>query len=142
MTVKEYLKQLELLNEKIRQKRLQVSELQAMAMGGGMGMNYDRDPVQTSVSGDGNVNRIISYVDLEREINADIEQYTAMGDKIIKQIQGLKNVNHVKLLFKRYVEFKRLEVIAVEMNFSYDHTRRLHGYALLDFERTYRDSIK
>jgi len=138
MTAKEYLKQLELLNEMINQKISQVDELREMAMGGGMGIRYDKDPVQTSVSGDAGTNKIIKYIDLENEVNADIDRYVDLKNKIINQIHGIKNVNHMKLLYKRYVEFKRLEVISVEMNFSYDHTRRLHGYALLDFERTYQ----
>lgn len=142
MTAKEYLKQLELLNEMINQKVSQVDELREMAMGGGMGIRYDKDPVQTSVSADAGTNKIIKYIDLENEVNADIDRYVDLKNRIINQIHGIKNVNHMKLLYKRYVEFKRLEVISVEMNFSYDHTRRLHGYALLDFERTYHDDLK
>lgn len=137
MTAKEYLKQLELLNEMINQKVSQVDELREMAMGGGMGIRYDKDPVQTSVSGDAGTDKIIRYIDLENEVNADIDRYVDLKNKIINQIQGIKNVNHLRILYKRYVEFKRLEVIAVEMNYSYQYVKELHGYALLDFERTY-----
>jgi hypothetical protein len=50
-------------------------------------------------------------------------------------------VNHVRILFKKYVEFKRLEVIAVEMNYTYQYTKELHGYALADFQRTYTNLL-
>ena len=141
-SAKEYLKQLERLNEMIDQKVKQADELREMAMGGGMGVRYDKDRVMSSPSQDGSVDKIIRYVDLEKEVNVDIDRYVDLKNQIINQIQGIKNQAHMKLLFKRYVEFKRLEVISVEMNYTYEHTRRLHGYALLDFERTYKELFR
>lgn len=44
-SAKEYLKQLERLNEMIDQKVKQADELREMAMGGGMGIRYDKDRV-------------------------------------------------------------------------------------------------
>ena len=73
-------------------------------------------------------------IDLEAEINAEIDRFVDEKHKIINQIQGLKNSDYISLLFKRYVEFKSLERICVEMNFSYDYIKHLHGYALKDFE--------
>lgn len=136
MKAKDYLKQLELLNEKINQKLLQVSELRQMAMSSGA-IDYSKDRVQSFPTGDGLSNSVIRYVALEEEIDKQIDQFVDMKNLIINQIQGLKDVNHMKILFKRYVEFKRLEVIAVEMNYTYQYTREMHGYALAEFQRTY-----
>jgi hypothetical protein len=41
----------------------------------------------------------------------------------------------VELLYKRYVEFKRLEVIAVELNYTYSYIRAEHGHALQSFDK-------
>lgn len=136
MKAKDYLKQLELLDIKINQKMQQVSELRQMAQASGT-IDYSKDRVQSSPNGDGLSNAVIRYVALEEEINKQIDHFVDMKNLIINQIQGLQNVDHVKLLFKRYVEFKRLEVIAVEMNYTYQYIRELHGYALAEFQRTY-----
>lgn len=136
MKAKDYLKQLELLDTKINQKLKQVSELRQMAQASGA-IDYSKDRVQSSPNGDSLSNAVIRYVALEEEIVRQIDQFVDMKNVIINQIQGLKDVNHIKILFKRYVEFKRLEVIAVEMNYTYQYTRELHGYALAEFQRTY-----
>lgn len=135
MKAKDYLKQLELLDTKINQKMQQVSELRQMAQASGA-IDYSKDRVQSSPS-DSLSNAVIRYVTLEEEIDKQIDHFVDMKNLIINQIQGLQNVDHVKLLFKRYVEFKRLEVIAVEMNYTYQYIRELHGYALAEFQRTY-----
>jgi len=41
-----------------------------------------------------------------------------------------------------YVEFKKFEIVAIEMNFTYQYIVELHGYALQDFERTYENLLK
>jgi len=35
----------------------------------------------------------------------------------------------------RYVEYKKLEEIAVDLNFTYQYVRELHGHALQEFTR-------
>ena len=80
------------------------------------------------------IGRIIG---LEAEINAEIDRFVDEKHKIINQIQGLKNSDYISLLFKRYVEFKKFETIAVEMNFTYQYVLNMHGYALKEFETTY-----
>jgi hypothetical protein len=140
MKAKDYLRQLELLDTKINQKIQQVSELQQMAGASGA-IDYSRDRVQSSPSGDALSNAVIRYVSLENEIDQQIDSFVDMKNTIINQIQGLNNVNHVRILFKKYVEFKRLEVIAVEMNYTYQYTKELHGYALADFQRTYTNLL-
>ena len=67
-------------------------------------------------------------LDLEAEIDKEIDGFVNKKHQIINQIQ---------VLFKRYVEFMRLEVVAVEMGYTYQYTRDLHGNALRNFERSY-----
>lgn len=103
-----------------------------------MGIDYSKDRVQTGTFGDAPYTNIITrIVDLSAEIDSEIDSFVDKKHRIINQIQSLQNVNHTSLLYKRYVEFKRLEVIAVEMSYTYQYIRELHGHALQDFERTY-----
>ena len=134
MKAKEYLQQLQRLDTVINQKIKEVHDLRLQAQSGG-GLDYSKERVQSSPSGDAPfVKPICRIIDLEAEINAEIDKFVDEKHKIINQIQGLKNSDYISLLFKRYVEFKSLEKICVEMNFSYDYIKHLHGYALQDFE--------
>ena len=78
----------------------------------------------------------IKAVDLEVETAALIVQYNELRHTIIGQIQQLDKLEHMQILYKRYVEEKRWEQIADEMGYSCDHIRHLHGFALLDFAKT------
>lgn len=132
MTAKEYLRQIELLDVKIQQKQAQVEDLRDRAQSVG-GQQTDSVRVQSSKDGDTIGRKVAKYADLE----ADIQSYTydlmRLKNKIINQIQQLTDVRYVELLYKRYVEYKRLELIAVEMVYDYDYVRTLHGYALQAF---------
>ena len=134
MKAKEYLQQLQRLDTVINQKIKEVHDLRLQVQSTG-GLDYSKERVQSSPSGDAPfVKPICRIIDLEAEINAEINRFVDEKHKIINQIQGLKNSDYIRLLFKRYVEFKSLERICVEMNFSYDYIKHLHGYALKDFE--------
>lgn len=137
MTAKEYLQQLQRLDIMINQKtkELDTLRLQIQSIGS---IDYSKERVQTSPSGDASFVKLIGRItDLEAEINAEIDKYVDKKHQIINQIQSLQNVNYISILFKRYVEYKRLRCICVEMDFTYQYIRELHGYALQEFEKTY-----
>lgn len=123
----------ELINQKIRELgdlRVKLSSVS--------GIDYSDERIKTNFSrNDPLLGMIIRIFDLEKEIKTEIDSFVDKKHRIINQIQSLQNMNHISLLYKRYVEFKRLEVIAVEMSYTYQYTRELHGHALQDFERTY-----
>ena len=138
MKAKEYLQQLKRLDELINQKIKEVTDLRERATSVS-GIDYSKDKVQTSPSGDAPfVKPICRIIDLEAEINDEIDRFVDEKHKIINQIQGLKNSDYISLLFKRYVEFKKFETIAVEMNFTYQYVLNMHGYALKEFEIAYK----
>lgn len=141
MKAKEYLQQLQQLDTVINQKIKEVHDLRLQAQSGG-GFDYSKERVQSSPSGDAPfVKPICRIIDLEAEINAEIDRYVDEKHRIINQIQGLKNSKYIEILYKHYVEFKRLEVVAVEMNFTYQYVVELHGYALKDFQTTYENLL-
>lgn len=135
MKAKIYLEQLEILDTKIQQKQIQLDYLKLKATGTG-GISYG-DRVQKSPSGDSICNTVTKWVALEQEINDDIDKFVDKQNVIINQIQLLNDARYIKLLFKRYVQFKRLKAIAVEMNYSYPYVKEIHDSALKEFERTY-----
>lgn len=137
MKAKEYLKKLQRLDTVITQKISELCDLRMKLCSVGC-IDYSKERVQTSHFDDASfVNTIGRIVDLEAEINDEIDTFVNEKHKIINQIQGLKNSDYISLLFKRYVEFKKFETIAVEMNFTYQYVLNMHGYALREFETTY-----
>lgn len=132
---KEYLRQVELLDVKIRQKKVELSDLKDDATCTGA-FDYSADKVQTSARADLMSNKVAKYVDLEREINEDIERLTELRHRVIGQIHMLNDPKNMNILFKKYIEYKGLKEIAKELGYSYDHIRRMHGWALLDFQKT------
>lgn len=137
MTAKEYLMQIKLLDIKIQQKEAQVDNLKDRATSVG-GQQTDAVRVQSSKDGDTIGRKVVKYADIEAEIEADTYELLQLKHSIINQIQQLTDSRYVELLYKRYVEYKRLELIAVEMNYDYDWVRTLHGYALQEFANKYR----
>ncbi len=140
MKAKEYLQQLKRLDILIKQKNKEVDNLRLKSKSTSS-IDYSKEKVQTSPSGEASFVKLIGrIVDLETEISQEINIFVEEKHKIINQIQKLNNADYIRLLYKRYVEYKSLERICVEMGFSYDYIKHLHGCALKDFEDKFLNS--
>ena len=140
MTAKEYLKDLKRLDTMINQKIKELDDLKAVREGV-RGLDYSKDRVQTSMLRDASfVNSTLLIIELEQEINKEIDKFVDKKHTIINQIHTLNDSKHIEILYKRYVEFKSFELIAVEMSYAYDYVRRLHGIALQNFKRCHKMS--
>lgn len=134
MTAREYLRQLRCLDTVINQKVEEVNALRARSRSAG-GVDYSKEKAQTSAMGEASfVNPVLRVIALEQEINEEIDRFVEQKHKIINQIQALNSADYINVLYKRYVEFKSLERICVEMHFSYAYVKHLHIRALRTFE--------
>jgi len=138
LTAKQYLEQLAVLDTNINQDLERLSEMKTDATCTGA-IDYSKDRVQTSVSGDKLGNDVGRYVDFEEQINAEIDRFVDAKEQIIKEIRGLRVKNYIQVLFKVYVQFKSIKVAASEMNMSYPYVREVHSKALDAFEKTYKN---
>ncbi len=132
MTPKEYLRQLRVFSIKIQQKKDELESLKAAAEN--VTASIDNERVQTSPK-DRMPEDISRIVDLENEIREDTHRLLFMKDKIINEIHKLNNPVYIEILYKRYVEYKQFEEIALEINYSYRQVLRIHGFALQEFKR-------
>lgn len=131
MTPKEYLSQVRRLDVLIKQRLEQKEEL--LQLNGLVGRGIS-ERVQSSPKGEASFVRIVEKIEsLEAEITALIDKYVDLKRVIIGQIQALPDVKYSQVLYKRYVEGKRLEAIALEMGCSYHRLKHVHGYALKAF---------
>lgn len=127
MTPKEYLSQygwiernirrLEEEKERWQQRALHITPSWSDAPGGGSG----EDKIQTAVE---------KACIIEDKIVAEIDRLVDLRQKIMTVIAAVPDSAQRELLERRYIQLQSLERIAVEMNYSYVHVKRLHGWAL------------
>lgn len=132
MTADQYLMQIEVLDTMIQQDIEQLEELKVRARGVGA-IRYDKDKVQTSPS-DRLCGDVCSIVTMEQRINDEIDQFYDAKQTIIKQIRGIRDPNLIQILYKRYVQYKTLKAIAMEMKIGYTTVLAKHQEALAQFE--------
>ena len=140
MKAKQYLKELKRLDTCIKQK-MQEKQYLVLRSVSTVAPPLNHERVQTSSVGDKISGVVTSIIDLEKEIDAELDNFVNQKHKVINQIQGLSNETYVSLLYKRYVEYKRLETIAAEMNYTYQYVREVHGFALQEFDKLYAAEI-
>ena len=91
------------------------------------------DRVQTSGPKDRLSETFARIDDLEREINARIDDLIRLKEDTSKVIYQISDKDQQNVLIARYVQGERWEKIAVDLNFSIAQVYRLHGKALVNF---------
>ena len=129
MRAKEYLRQIRIADKKINNLIHEVDMLRD-SISHPKPINYDKDPVQGGSRNDSMAASIAKYVDMEQEINRQTDGLIDLRHKIIGEINQLSDPAHIELLFKRYVEYKTWEQIAVDMGYSLQNVYKLHSKAL------------
>lgn len=135
MKTQDYLKQIERIDRMIQNKLSEISQIRDIATS--ITIMPKDIHVQTSIDKDRMGSAIAKLVDLEKEIDCLIDEYVGKKKKIIKQIDNICDTNMYHVLSKRYVARKELGVIAIEMGYSFKQICRIHGNALIEFERMY-----
>lgn len=128
MTAKEYLLQIIYLDSRIEANREKVQRLKESAEG--TTSNLSPNKVQTSTSKQKMADAVISYADLEKVINADMEKIM----EIINTI-GKLNPYESTVLYKRYVEDKSLWVISREVKKSYSWATKVHSTGVKNIQK-------
>lgn len=135
MRPKEYLTQIKRLDVLIEQKIKERDDLKKYDISA---VAYDTERVSVSPTGEApQVRTVEKIIEYEEELSRLIEEFYNKKKCTIAQIQSLSRLEYVRLLYKRYVEYKRLEQIAVEMHYSYNRIKHLHGEALSAFGREF-----
>lgn len=128
MTAKEYLLQIIYLDSRIEANREKVQRLKESAEG--TTSNLSPNKVQSSTSKQKMADAVISYADLEKVINADLEKIM----EIINTI-GKLNPYESTVLYKRYVEDKSLWVISREVKKSYSWATKVHSTGVKNIQK-------
>ena len=139
MTAKEYLLELKLVKIKIKQ----LQEKRQMYLDRAVSITSVINPVkvQSGLRVDKVSDNVIKAVDIDRQLETDIFTYLSRKNDVINKIQNLNCVVYMQILFKKYVEFKTLEVIAKEMDMSFSYVKHVHGKALAAFTEMYSNVL-
>lgn len=135
MTTKDYLNQISRINRMINNKLVELSQLKELACSISAVSSEDR--VMATPNFDKIGTKQAKIDEMERNIDALVDEYIIKRDQIVRQIDSMEDENVYNVLFSRYIEKKTFEVIATEMNYSWRQTVRLHGIALKKFEQKY-----
>ena len=129
MDTREYLNQIQRYSKIIDNKLEEIEYHKSLATNIGSS-SYGMERVQTSVRQDKMADAVSKLVDLQNELADEVIKYTSKRREVIEAIESVKEPQYCELLFKRYVECKKLSVIADEMEYNDEYIKQLHSKAL------------
>lgn len=135
MDTKQYLGQIRRLDNMIQNKLSEIYQLKTMACS--VTVSNETDKVQTSSDKDRLGSTVAKIIDLEKETDKLVDEFTNKRNRIIQQIDDMENIDYYNVLSQRYVSRKTFKDIADKTHWSMRQTFRIHGQALLEFERLY-----
>lgn len=119
----------------VQNKLAEIYKLKTMACS--VTISNDQEKIQTSADKDKLGSAVAKIVDLEQETNALVDSFIDKRNHIIEQIDKMEDLNMYHVLSARYVGNKSFDDIATEMFYSRMQVNRIHGKALLEFEKRY-----
>lgn len=139
MTAKEYLSKLRIYEQSANNKQKQY-ELIRKSIRYLESIRRDEEELGTMPQGTLS-DSIAKLKDSEKEVVAEIERYIDLYNDGVEKINSLSRPEYVEILTRRYLENdhikRKLEWIAVDLQFSYDRIRHMHTEALQEFSRRF-----
>ena len=132
MNGKECLQQIQVMDVTIIQKVKQLEEMRRMysyLRGTRVGVGSKSSGISEGFTKASN-----KMLDLELSLTRKIEVFQLMKNECIEMIHSLQKPEYMEVLYKRYVEYKTVERISYEMNYTYKYTSQLLTKALKAFE--------
>lgn len=128
MESKEFLKQVEKLDLRIRNKLIEQQQWRDIALG--ITANMDGERVQSSGGKSKMADAVERCVDMEAEIDGLIDELVDTKKKVIETIEMLDSATEYNVLHMRYIQFKSLQEIADHYGRDYGWATTTHGRAL------------
>lgn len=132
MRAKEYLLQIRKLDSLINNKQAEVDHWKAVACSTSTYSEGER--VQSSGNKQKMASAVEKYIDVQREITADIDRFIDLKQEVIKTIEVLP-VAEYDLLHKIYVQGWTLDEVADQNDRSRRWADSVHGRALASLQR-------
>jgi DNA-directed RNA polymerase specialized sigma subunit len=133
-----YLEQIERYNRMIEFKTNELKTLREMAL---VIKSASSDDIRIQSGSPKNKleESCIEIADSEQALKELVGRYLVSKEKIINEIEQLKDVNEYTVLIMRYVECKRMKEIANSLNYSVKNVERIHSKAIQNFTMMYAE---
>lgn len=129
MEAKEFLKQPEKLDLRIKNKLIEKQQWKEIALG--ITANMDGERVQSSSNSKSKMaEAVIKCVDMEEEIDNLIDELIDTKKEVIQTIEQLDSATEYNVLHMRYIQYLSLQDIADHYNRDYGWVTTTHGRAL------------
>lgn len=128
MEAKDYLKQVEKLDLRIKNKLIEQQQWRDIALG--ITANMDGERVQSSGGKSKMSDAIEKCVDMEQEIDALIDKLIDIKKEVIQVLEEVNNPTWYDLLHKIYIQYKSYTDISDELSKSYDWVKVNHKRAI------------
>lgn len=128
MTAREYLGQACRLDQHIKDRLVQLSQLRALTQQ--ITTAYDREVVSRTRNVHALEDSVIRLMEAEADINREIDRFVDTKMDISKTIARVRNENYRLILEKRYLCFMTWEQISMDMNYTNRWLRKMHDRAL------------
>lgn len=125
---KNYLRQVERLDARIKNKLIERQQWKDIALG--ITANMGGEKVQSSGSQQKMADAIVKCVDMESEINSLIDELISAKKEVISTIERLDSPTEYDVLHKRYIQYMTLQEIADDYGRDYTTITTCHGRAL------------
>lgn len=132
MEAKKYLSQIQKLDKLIENKLHEAERWRQIATG--TTTVTEKEKVQSSGSKQRMEDAICRCINAEAEVNDAIDKLVDLKQEIIHDIEKL-SLNEYDVLHKKYVQFKELYEIAVEIDKSYSWVKSVHGSGLANLQK-------
>ena len=139
MNAKEFLRQPMLIDIKIRNKIAEKERWKMVAFG--ITAKSDGDRVQSSGSQQKMADSVGRYIDLEREIDAEIDKLVDAKKAVLNLIERLEVIEY-DVLHKRYIQGKTFDEIAFDYGKSKSWATTVHGNALQNVQKMLDESVQ
>lgn len=125
---KEFLRQVEKLDVRIKNKLIEQQQWRDIALG--ITANMEGERVQSSGSKSKMANAVEKCVDMEAEINSLVDELIDLKKEVIQTIEQLYSPIEYDVLHKRYIQYMDLQEIADHYGKEYGWATTTHGRAL------------
>lgn len=129
MTAKQYLNRVRRIDKEISALLRLVQKTRESLLT--VTQNYDSDGAQSTK----NPHKYDRLVELESMVDQKIDEQIQMKADILGTIMQLDDRRQRLVLMEYYIEMKTWEQVAVDLNYSYMHVTRIHGYALKEVQK-------
>lgn len=137
---KEFLKQPERLDLRIKNKLIEKQQWKDIALG--ITANMDGERVQSSSNSKSKMaDAVIKLVDMEAEIDSLVDELIDTKKKVIQTIEMLDSATEYNVLHMRYIQYLSLQEIADHYNRDYGWATTTHGRALKSVQNILDESM-